>query len=85
MLLMSVIIIIPYIIIITVIDQWLLLSTEIASRPVLIAKVLHLQYFLMFFIFHSCCLLKDFLVVSLKLNVTSGAQFSMKIFSYVKG
>ena len=45
---MSVIIIIPYIIIITVIDQWLLLSTEIASRPVLIAKVLHLQYFLIF-------------------------------------
>ena len=85
MLLMSVIIIIPYIIIITVIDQWLLLSTEIASRPVLIAKVLHLQSFLMFFIFHSCCLLKDFVVVSLKLNVTSGAQFSMKIFSYVKG
>ena len=84
MLLMSVIIIIPYIIIITVIDQWLLLSTEIASRPVLIAKVLHLQYFLMFFIFHSCCLLKDFVVVSLKLNVTSGAQFSMRKFSYVE-
>ena len=78
MLLMSVIIIIPYIIIITVIDQWLLLSTGIASRPVLVAKVLHLQSVLMFFIFHSCCLLKDFVVVSLKLNVTSGAQFSMR-------
>ena len=85
MLLMSVIIIIPYIIIITVIYQWLLLSTEIASRPVLVAKVLHLQSVLMFFIFHSCCLLKDFVVVSLKLNVTSGAQFSMRKFSYVEG
>ena len=80
---MSVILVIPYIII-TIINQ-LLLSTEIASRPVLIAKVLHLQSVLMFFIFHSCCLLKDFVVVSLKLNVTSGAQFSMRKFSYVEG
>ena len=82
---MSVIlIIIPYIII-AIINQWLLLSTEIASRPVLIAKVLHLQSVLIFFIFHSCCLLKDFVVVSLKLNVASGAQFSMRKFSYVEG
>ena len=71
---MSVIlVIIPYIIII------------IINQSVLIAKVLHLQSFLMFFIFHSCCLLKDFVVVSLKLNVTSGAQFSMRKFSYVEG
>ena len=66
---MSVILVIPYIII-TIINQ-LLLSTEIASRPVLIAKVLHLQSVLIFFIFHSCSLLKDYVEVSSKLNVTT--------------
>ena len=55
--------------------QWLLSSTKAASRPVLIAKVLHLQYVLIFFIFRSRCLLKDYVVVSLKLNVMTRAQW----------
>ena len=61
------IVIIPNIIIM----QWLLSSTKAASRPVLIAKVLHLQSVLIFFIFHSCSLLKDYVEVSSKLNVTT--------------
>ena len=54
-----------------IIMQWLLSSTKAASRPVLIAKVLHLQSVLIFFIFHSCSLLKDYVEVSSKLNVTT--------------
>ena len=55
--------------------QWLLSSTEAASRPVLIARVLHLQSVLIFFIFRSRCLLKDYVVVSLKLHVMTRAQW----------
>ena len=51
--------------------QWLLSSTKAASRPVLIAKVLHLQSVLIFCIFHSCSLLKDYVEVSSKFNVTT--------------
>ena len=65
------IVIIPNIIIM----QWLLSSTKATSRPVLIAKVLHLQSVLIFFIFRSRCLLKDYVVVSLKLNVMTRARW----------
>ena len=58
-----------------IIMQWLLSSTKAASRPVLIAKVLHLQSVLIFFIFRSRCLLKDYVVVSLKLHVMTRAQW----------
>ena len=54
-----------------IIMQWLLSSTKAASRPVLIAKVLHLQSVLIFCIFHSCSLLKDYVEVSSKFNVTT--------------